>query len=235
MEPIGVTDAATRTPNRRRVIRGAAGLAVAVATILTVSGVVVLAFFNPAWVDIAQRRAGVDQITGYPMSEVRRVTDQMIREIYVGPGTFAMTVDGSPVLTPRERSHMGDVRNVVLRFLLVATLGATVLVIAALRGRRAAWFWRGVMAGSGAVVAVGALVGVALLVAFDATFEAFHLLFFKPGSFTFDPRIERLVQIFPDQLWVESFTAVAMTGFAASLVVFVLAVRQLRRMAPAEG
>lgn len=212
----------------RQATEGAASLVVAVATILTIAGVVVAVFFNPVWVDIAQRRAGVDQITGYPMSEVRRVTDQMIAEIYVGPGTFEMTVDGEMVLTPRERTHMADVRDVVWRFLLVAGLGALALAAAAMIGRRTRWFWRGVAAGSGTIVAVGAAVGVALLVAFDATFEIFHLLFFKPGSFIFDPRIERLVQIFPEQLWVGSFTAVAVVAFAFSLGVLAIALWRLR-------
>ncbi|MEO8462065.1 MAG: DUF1461 domain-containing protein [Chloroflexota bacterium] len=100
--------------------------------------------------------------------------------------------------------------------------------MAAIIGRRARWFWRGVAAGSGTLVAVGVVVGVALLVAFDATFEILHLLFFKPGSFIFDPRIERLVQIFPEQLWVESFTAVAVVAFTVSLGVLAIALRRLR-------
>ncbi len=211
-------------------VHGAAGLAVAIATILTIAGVVAIAFFNPVWVDLAQRRAGVDQITGYPMSEVRRVTDQMIGEIYFGPGTFAMNIDGQSVLTTRERSHMDDVRGVVLRFFLVAGLGAGVFAGLAALGGRATWFWRGVAAGSGTLVVVGAIAGAAFLVAFDAAFEIFHLLFFPAGSFVFDPRIERLVQIFPEQLWVESFTTVAVVGFALALVVLLVAQWRLRRV-----
>lgn len=74
---------------------------------------------------------------------------------------------------------------------------------------------------------VGVVGGVALLVAFDTTFEIFHRLFFKPGSFTFDPRTERLVQIFPEQFWVESFTAVAVVAFALSLGLLAIGMRRL--------
>lgn len=224
---------------RRLTLAGAAGAAgggiVAVATMLTIAGAVVLLFFNPAWVDVAQRRASVDRITGYPMSEVRRVTDAMIGEIYLGPGTFEMAVDGVPVLTQRERTHMGDVRVVVLRFLLVAGAGAASLAGVAAVGRRRPWFWRGMAAGAGTIVAVGLVAGAGLIVAFDATFTFFHLLFFQPGSFVFDPRIERLVQLFPEQLWVESFIAVAITGFVVALAVLVVALARLRRFAAARS
>ncbi len=204
-------------------VRGIAGMAVAGATILTIAGVVALAFFNPVWVDVAQARAGVDRITGYPASEVRRVTNQMIREIYLGPGTFEAIVGGQPVLTPRERGHMGNVRDLVLRFFAITALGTFLLFAAGLVSRGAAWFWRGVAAGSGALVVVGVVVGGAFLVAFDAAFEVFHLLLFPPGSFVFDPRVERLVQLFPEQLWVETSIAIAVSGLALALAMFALA------------
>ncbi|HEY6058230.1 MAG TPA: DUF1461 domain-containing protein [Candidatus Limnocylindrales bacterium] len=212
----------------RSTARALAGLGVAVATMLSISGLVVLVFFNPLWFDIAQRRAGSDRLTGYPMGEVSRVTDAMISEIYLGPGTFEMTVEGRPVLNPRERSHMADVRAVYGRFLVAVGAGIVVLVGAAIVGRRREWFWRGVAVGSGVLLVVGSIVGAVFVVAFDAAFELFHELFFPAGSFNFDPSEERLVQIFPEQLWVETSTAIAIVGLALSLGMLVLARRRLR-------
>ena len=44
--------------------------------------------------------------------------------------------------------------------------------------------------------------------AFDAAFEVFHRLFFAGGSYTFDPRTDRLVQLFPFAFWSETTMAV---------------------------
>lgn len=214
----------------------AASVAVAVATILAIVGLLILLFFNPVWVDLEQRRAGADRLTGYPMSEVRRVTDEMIAEVYLGPGTFAMTVGDEPVLTPRERGHMADVRDVVVRVLAITGLGALALVALrlGLRGGRA--FWRGVALGSGVLVATGVIVGGAFAIAFDDAFLLFHRTFFPAGNFTFDPRVDRLIQIFPEPLFVESSIAVAVVGFLLSLAVLLVAGRRLRAgRAPGRG
>lgn len=205
-----------------------ASLAVATATILTTVGVLLLLFLNPVWVDLEQRRAGADRLTGYPMSEVRRVTDEMIAEVYLGPGTFAMAVGGEPVLTPRERGHMADVHDIVAGVLAITGLGALSVVAlgAALRGKGA--FWRGVALGSGALVTTGVIVGGAFAIAFEDAFLLFHRTFFPAGNFSFDPRVDRLVQLFPEPLFVESSIAMSVVGFLLSLVVLLVAIRRLR-------
>lgn len=209
-------------------LRAVGAVAVAAGTILTILAIVVLLFFNPAWVGFEQERSGVDRLTGYPMADVHRVTDAMISEVYFGPGTFDEQVGGVAVLDSREQSHMADVRTVVLRFLAAAALGLVVLITAAVVGRRSAWFWRGVAAGSATLLVVGAIVGIGVTVAFDAAFELFHELFFPPGSFDFDPRTERLVQIFPEQLFDETGLAVAVVGLGVAVIVLVVAVRRVR-------
>ena len=50
---------------------------------------------------------------------------------------------------------------------------------------------------------------------FDAAFLAFHLIFFPQGNFAFDPRTQRLVQLFPERFW--SDTALVL---GAVLIVF---------------
>ena len=52
--------------------------------------------------------------------------------------------------------------------------------------------------------AVGLVIGA---FAFDAVFELFHRLFFAGGTYTFDARTDRLVQLFPDQFWFETSLA----------------------------
>jgi uncharacterized protein (TIGR03382 family) len=54
----------------------------------------------------------------------------------------------------------------------------------------------------------------------------FHEAFFPAGSFLFDPRTERLVQLFPEQFWVESATGVGIVVVVLGLVLAVLARRR---------
>jgi uncharacterized membrane protein len=43
-----------------------------------------------------------------------------------------------------------------------------------------------------------------------------HRVFFQAGSYTFDPRTDRLVQLFPDQFWFESAMALGVAVVALS-------------------
>ena len=123
---------------------------------------------------------------------------------------------------------MVDVRTVLISLGLVA-LAATVLLaglMVASRGRR--WFWRAV--GTGASVLVGGVivVGVAFALFFDQAFELFHGMFFTPGTYMFDPRTDRLVQLFPDQFWSETSVAIALAVLLLAFLV-VLEARRLGR------
>jgi integral membrane protein (TIGR01906 family) len=199
--------------------RAAASVVVAAATILVLAGIGVALFFNPVFVAFEQDRSGAEAWTGFTPGQLHAATNQVLGELYFGPGTFAMTVDGAPLFDARERQHMVDVRGVFTGFAASVLGGGAVLAVAALAGRRKAWFWRGV-AGGASALAVGVVVGGAVfVVAFDAAFEIFHRLFFAGGSYTFDPRTERLVQLFPEQFWSETSIAVAAAGLVLALVV----------------
>jgi len=66
-------------------------------------------------------------------------------------------------------------------------------------------------------------------VAFDQLFETFHEIFFPAGSYLFDPRTDRLVQLFPFQFWDETAMAVGVVIIALALSVAFLAGRRARR------
>jgi integral membrane protein (TIGR01906 family) len=71
-------------------------------------------------------------------------------------------------------------------------------------------------------LAVGVVVlGVVSFVAFDALFEAFHRIFFAGGTYLFDPRTERLVQLFPEAFWSETsiVLGVVLVGLARIVAV----------------
>jgi integral membrane protein (TIGR01906 family) len=183
--------------------------------------VAVLLFLNPIWVGFDQDRSDVAGLTGYSPAQVRQVTGSILSDLVFGPPNFnaSLTPNGSPVLDVRERGHMADVRTVLTGMGLVALLAAIVLLALGLMSRGAPWFWRAAQTG-GRVLAVGVVVvGLAFAVFFDQAFELFHELFFPPGTYSFDPRLEKLVQLFPDQFWSETSVALAGAVLVLALVV----------------
>ena len=181
---------------------------VAILVPIVVVAVAILPFLTPAWVGFEQGRADSVGWTGFPEPVLRRVTDEILHDLVVGPPTFGSTVDGVPVLDGREVQHMRDVRSVFAAFALVAIAAAVALLLLGVATRPRTAFWRGLFVGGIATIAVVAVAGVVVVVAFDAAFEVFHRLFFAAGSYTFDPRSERLVQLFPDRFWFETSAAV---------------------------
>lgn len=193
----------------------------AIATPCVVVAIAVLLFLNPIWVGFDQGRSDVVGWTGYTPAQVRQVTGSILSDLVFGPPNFdvSLTPNGPPVLDARSISHMADVRTVLAGMGFVALLAAVVLLAAALASRGARWFWRAVEIGGKVLVGGVVVVGLAFAVFFDQAFELFHELFFPPGTYSFDPRTEKLVQLFPDQFWSETSVALAAAVLVLALVV----------------
>lgn len=200
-----------------------------VATAIVIVGFAVALFMNPLWVGFEQERAGVPAITGYTPDQVRSVTGSILSDVVFGPPAFAATVNGQPVLDRAERLHMVDVHNVLRLFGGVVGLAILALVVIGWTNRRSDWLWRAIGRGSGALVIVGVVVGVAVLFFFDTAFLLFHLVFFPQGNFSFDPRTERLTQLFPDRFWTETSIGVAIVGLVVAVAVTLFARRRAAR------
>jgi integral membrane protein (TIGR01906 family) len=199
-----------------RSAHAAGSVLVALATAVVIVALAVVPFLNPAWVAFEQGRAEATSWTGYTANELRRATDALLADLVLGPPEFDAVVGGEPVLSPRERQHLVDVRSVMAALAVAALVSLAIVLIAWRVSRSAPAFWGAVRLGA-AVLAVGTvLVGVIGVVAFDAAFEAFHRLFFAGGTYTFDPRTERLVQLFPQRFWFETSLAVGTVILALS-------------------
>jgi integral membrane protein (TIGR01906 family) len=127
---------------------------------------------------------------------------------------------------------MADVRAVFGGFAVAALVSVLILVVAAARSRGSAW--RAARLGAIGLAAGIVAVGAVGLLAFEAAFEVFHRLFFAGGSYTFDPRTDRLVQLFPQRFWFETSIAVGAVALVLAIPVIVLATARLRdgRRAP---
>ena len=197
----------------------ATGLAVGIPTAIVVVAVSILPFLNPVWVAFEQGRADAAGWTGYSPADLRAATDAILSDLVLGPPRFDVTVGGVAVLDQRERSHMRDVRSVFASLYLAAIACAVLLGAAFVATRRSgrAVLWRR-LSRSGLAIAVvtvaGGLLGLAF---FDAAFELFHELFFPAGTYLFDPRTERLVQLFPDAFWSETTVAIGVVIVFLSL------------------
>src|SRR4051812_36275315 len=191
-----------------RVARAGGWAAVAVATAVVLLAISIPPFLNPAWVSWEQGRAEATAWTGYSTAELRTATDAILSDLIVGPPRFDVTVGGEAVLSPAERSHMVDVRGVFVGLAVLAVASVIVLIVAhrAWRGRGA--FWGAVRAGAAGLAVAVVAIGIVGAFAFELAFEVFHRLFFAGGTYTFDPRTARLVQLFPERFWFETSMAV---------------------------
>jgi integral membrane protein (TIGR01906 family) len=211
--------------------RRLASVAVAIATAVVITGASIALFFNPLWVSFDQGRANAAAYTGWTPGQVDTVTRDIVMEVWLGPGTFTQEVAGEPVFAARERSHMADVRGIVLAFYAFVALAAATLFVSGAASRRARWFWRAVAFGARGLAIGAVVVGAAFLVFFDTAFTLFHELFFAAGTWSFDPATDRLVQLFPYQFWTETSVAIAVVGLGLTIGVWAAARRWAR---PAE-
>ena len=210
-----------------------AALATGIAAAVVVIGIAILPFLTPAWVSFEQGRAEAAAWTGYSDADLSQATNAILHDLVVGPPEFAVEVGGRPVLEERERSHMRDVRGVFAGFYLLAGIAAAGLVVLVAGARRMGHperAWSAIATGMRGLIVGVVVAGVVAALAFDQLFELFHELFFPAGSFTFDPRTDRLVQLFPFDFWSET-TIVLGAVIVVSAAIVAVATRRLARRA----
>ena len=205
-----------------------------------------LLLFNPLFTSLLQARHEVAESFGVTQADVDRVTTELLVDIYTD-GEFDASLNGSgtepsplalypallgPLLDERERSHMHDVAVLVRILAAVALLGA---IVAGITG---AWLSREprrqgriMLLAAGGIGAVGLLVAIAFAVAFDATFLAFHNLFFPPGTFLFAPG-SNLITLFPEGFWFDASLAAGVTVLLVAAIVTVIGLRRWRSGRP---
>jgi integral membrane protein (TIGR01906 family) len=203
------------------------------ATAVVLIAVAILPFLTPAWLGFAQERAQAMAWTGYSQADLDTATNALLHDVLIGPPAFDVAVGGEPVLTPAERGHLADVRGVFVGVGLLALAAAFTLAVILVRGRAWPAVWRSVRSGALALAGGVAVLGIVAAVAFEPAFEVFHRLFFA-GNYAFDPRTDRLVQIFPAQLWFETTIAVGVVIAALALVVAWASGRRVARLVGGE-
>lgn len=209
-----------------------AALVTALATALVIVAVAIPPFLTPTWVGFEQGRTGAAELTGFSGPELERATSAVLRDLLIG-GDFEIDMGpAGPLLAEREIAHMRDVRGVFAWFGLLALVAAAGLVALHRGSRRLGHperWWSSVAAGARWLLVAIVLGGIVTVVAFEAAFEVFHRLFFAGGSYTFDPRTDRLVQLFPFDFWLETTLAIGVVVVVLAIGVAVVAGRRARR------
>jgi len=117
----------------------------------------------------------------------------------------------------REKQHLLDVRKLanilkIALYMLIAFF-ALLLIGSALvlkTSNRIINFIGGALAFGGILsFALAAFLLLLIILNFSSAFESFHHLLFQEGTYTFDPSIEMLVRIYPEQLFMELGMAIS--------------------------
>jgi integral membrane protein (TIGR01906 family) len=199
-----------------------AAIVVGICAALVIVALAILPFLTPPFVAFEQGRAQAGLWTGFTDEQLRFVSDAILRDLVIGPPNFDVALPGQaqPVLNEHERAHMRDVRGVFAGFYVAAIAAAAVLAaaFALARGRAArARLWRR-LSRAGTAIAIVTVVGGGIgVLVFDQAFVLFHEVFFPEGNWQFDPRTDKLVQLFPDQFWSETTVAVGVVVIALAL------------------
>jgi integral membrane protein (TIGR01906 family) len=211
-----------------------AAVATGIAASIVVIAIAILPFLTPAWVSFEQGRTGAASLAGFSEADLGLVTNAILHDLVLGPPDFAVALGGAPVLVERERAHMRDVRGVFGGFFLLASIAAVSLVVLVAGARRKGHperAWSAISTGMRGLIVAIVVAGVIAAVAFDQLFAIFHQLFFSAGSFTFDPRTDRLVQLFPFEFWSETTIVLGALIVVAAALLSVATGRLARRAA----
>lgn len=202
---------------------------VATSTALLLVALAIVPFLSPAWVRWEQDRTDVASLTGFGPAELDTIDGGLLGALALWQGDFRVALDGRPVLNDREVAHLVDVRAVLWGGFALAAAGAALIAAVFARagtpGRRAAT-WRAIVGGARATTIGVFVIGAFAVLAFPVFFETFHRLFFGEGTYLFDPRTERLVQLFPTQFWSDTTIAIGGVVLGLSIVIGWLASRR---------
>lgn len=151
------------------------------------------------------RKYGVyDELKGYNVDEINNGVIEFInsRTGSLPEGFF----------TEREISHLKDVKNTVRNGYLILLIsiqlfaGFVVLSLFMLKDIKKILFYVSlcIALSSMLTLIIGAVFLISVKTGFSASFEIFHKSFFDSGSYTFNPAVEKIVVLYPENLFYDA-------------------------------
>lgn len=190
-----------------------------------------VAFNAPSLYDYSVRKYDAPALAGVPKEELLRANRELIRYFNDDRTVFSLMVrDGQgnivPLFSPQETAHLADVKA-LLRRLYAVQEGALAYVLMFVVGvvvwareisvRQLAW---AIMASTALTILIAGLIAVTALVGFDSAWAALHQALFNNDLWRLDPTRHHLVQMFPEEFWLEM---VLLIGLATAVQMLVLA------------
>ena len=143
-----------------------------------------------------------------------------VRDNLPSEALSSQTMNGEPVYSEREVTHMADVQSAyqsVVRIWQVAfILFLFIGLIFWQKGERAA-LASAIQSGGLLTVALIGSVGLLAVLAWQVWFDNFHLIFFEPGSWLF-AYSDALIRLFPLQFWMDATSAITAISFIGGLL-----------------
>lgn len=130
------------------------------------------------------------------------------------------TLDGKPVYSPREVTHMADVQTAFQTVWRALWIASIVILLSGF------FLWRrgdlsalasAIQAGGFLTAALIGSIALLALLAWQVWFDNFHLIFFEPGSWLFSYS-DTLIRLFPLQFWMDATFTISALGFLGGLL-----------------
>lgn len=140
-----------------------------------------------------------------------------VRDNLTSEALSSQMLDGKPVYSEREVTHMADVQSAYQSVVRIWQAAFILFLLIGLifwqKGERAALASAIQSGGLLTVVLIGSI-GLLAVLAWQVWFDNFHLIFFEPGSWLF-AYSDTLIRLFPLQFWMDAtfaLTAISLTG-----------------------
>ena len=161
----------------------------------------------------------VSAATGMDNEELLSVADQMVT--YFNSDEESLDID---LFNQRELTHLKDVKGLIqlaYRLQLASLAYIVVYIVINFVLRRGA-FWRGLARrliwGSGATIALLAVLGLWAVIAFDSLFLLFHLVSFSNELWQLSPG-DKLLLIFPQGFFNDAALFVAAAAIGEAIII----------------
>lgn len=177
-----------------------------------------------------------DQATGLPMADLDRSAGEIIDYFENNEDTLRILVqdngDEVSLYNARETEHMRDVKSLI-RFVFRVNEVSLAFVMAYVTGM---FIWsrqplrllaQRALAGVATGFALILFVGVFAVTGFDATWARFHRIFFRSGTWQFDPDTDHLIQMFPEPFWRDVTYFLGILTMVEALVIVTVALGYL--------
>ncbi len=137
--------------------------------------------------------------------------------------------DGRSTYNARELHHMRDVKVVTQYAYLLAVVGGTAYILAAIylyRNTPMA-LRQGLMRGALLTLGIIAAIIVIAILNWDFFFTGFHTLFFSSGTWRFEYS-DTLIRLFPEQFWFDAALLIGGITIAGAVAALIISWRAFR-------